>query len=49
MSVPIYVTPASLATMLLIAPLDYYDRCTLADDPATDPTRRAVAVKLVVA
>jgi hypothetical protein len=40
MSVPIYVTPASLATMLLIAPLDYYDRCTLADDPATDPTRR---------
>jgi len=36
----IYVTPASLATMLLIAPLDYYDRCTLSDDPATDPTRR---------
>lgn len=40
MSATIYVTPASLATMLLIAPLDYYDRCTLSNDPATDPTRR---------
>lgn len=40
MSAAIYVTPASLATMRLIAPLDYYDRCTLSDDPATDPTRR---------
>lgn len=40
MSATIYVTPASLATMLLIAPLDYYDRCCLSDDPATDPTSR---------
>lgn len=40
MSATIYVTPASLATMCLIAPLDYYDRCTLSDDPATDPTHR---------
>ena len=40
MPATIYVTPASLATMLLIAPLDYYDRCTLSDDPATDPTHR---------
>jgi len=40
MPATIYVTPASLATMTLIAPLDYYDRCTLSDDPASDPTRR---------
>lgn len=40
MPATIYVTPASLATMTLIAPLDYYDRCTLSDDPTTDPTRR---------
>jgi hypothetical protein len=40
LSATIHVTPASLATMRLIAPLDYYDRCTLSDDPATDPTRR---------
>lgn len=40
MPATIYVTPASLATMTLIAPLDYYDRCTLSDDPATDPTHR---------
>lgn len=40
MPATIYVTPASLATMTLITPLDYYDRCTLSDDPATDPTRR---------
>lgn len=40
MSATIHVTPASLATMRLIAPLDYYDRCALSDDPATDPTRR---------
>jgi hypothetical protein len=40
MSATIYVSPASLATMTLIAPLDYYDRVTLSDDPATDPTRR---------
>lgn len=36
----IYVTQESLTTMTLIAPFDYYDRCTLSDDPATDPTRR---------
>ena len=40
MSATIYVTPASLDTMRLLAPLDYYDRCTLSDSPATDPTRR---------
>jgi hypothetical protein len=40
MSAIIYVTPESFATMTLIAPYDYYDRCTLSDDPATDPTRR---------
>jgi hypothetical protein len=40
MPATIYVTPASLATMTLIAPLDYYDRVTLSDDPATDPTHR---------
>ena len=40
MPATIYVSKASLATMTLIAPLDYYDRCTLSDDPATDPTRR---------
>ncbi|WP_313707164.1 hypothetical protein [Massilia sp.] len=40
MSATIYVTAETLATMTLIAPLDYYDRCLLSDDPATDPTRR---------
>lgn len=40
MPATIYVTPASFATMTLIAPLDYYDRLTLSDDPASDPTRR---------
>jgi hypothetical protein len=40
MPATIYVSPASLATMTLIAPLDYYDRVTLSDDPATDPTHR---------
>jgi hypothetical protein len=40
MPATIYVTPASLATMTLIAPLDYYDRVTLSDDPSTDPTHR---------
>lgn len=38
MPASIYVTPASLTTMTLIAPLDYYDRVTLSDDPTTDPT-----------
>lgn len=36
----IYVTPQSFATMTLIAPLDYYDRVTLSDNPATDPSGR---------
>ena len=40
MPATIYVTPESFATMTLIAPYDYYDRRTLSDDPATDPTRR---------
>jgi hypothetical protein len=40
MSATIYVTPESLATMTLVAPLDYYDRCALSDDPASDPTHR---------
>jgi hypothetical protein len=40
MPATIYVTPASFDTMTLIAPLDYYDRVTLSDDPATDPTHR---------
>ena len=39
MPATIYVTPASIATMTLIAPLDYYDRVTLSDDPATDLNR----------
>lgn len=40
MPATIYVTPQSFATMILIAPLDYYDRVTLSDDPATDPSGR---------
>lgn len=40
MPATIYVSPASLATMTLIASLDYYDRVTLSDDPATDPSHR---------
>lgn len=40
MPATIYVTPQSFATMALIAPLDYYDRVTLSDDPATDPSGR---------
>jgi hypothetical protein len=40
MPATIYVTPASFATMTLIAPLDYYDRLTLSDEPASDPSRR---------
>jgi hypothetical protein len=40
MPATIYVTPQSFATMTLIAPLDYYDRVTLSDDPATDPSGR---------
>lgn len=40
MSATIYVSQASFDTMTLIAPLDYYDRCTLSDVPETDPTGR---------
>lgn len=40
MPATIYVTPASLATMNLIAPLSYYDRLTLSDSAATDPSHR---------
>jgi hypothetical protein len=40
MPATIYVSKASLDTMTLIAPLDYYDRCTLSDVPETDPTGR---------
>lgn len=40
MPATIYVTPESFATMTLIAPLDYYDRMTLSDAPASDPSRR---------
>lgn len=40
MPATIYVTPQSFATMTVIAPLDYYDRVTLSDDPATDPSAR---------
>lgn len=38
MPATIYVTPQSFATMTLIAPLDYYDRVTLSDNPVTDPS-----------
>jgi hypothetical protein len=40
MPATIYVSQASFDTMALIAPLDYYDRCTLSDVPETDPTGR---------
>lgn len=38
MKATIYITAAALKTVLLIKDLDYYDRCTLADKPETDPT-----------
>jgi hypothetical protein len=41
MPATIYVTPAALATMTLIGPLDYYDRLSLqSDEAAADPSRR---------
>ena len=40
MPATIYVSQPSLDTMVLIAPLDYYDRCTLSDVPETDPSGR---------
>jgi hypothetical protein len=38
MKATIYITAAALQTVLSIKDLDYYDRCTLADIPETDPT-----------
>jgi hypothetical protein len=38
MKATIYITAAALQTVLSIKDLDYYDRCTLADIPDTDPT-----------
>jgi len=40
MPATIYVFQTSFDTMTLIAPLDYYDRCTLSDIPETDPSGR---------
>lgn len=39
MTVKIYTTSQAIRTVLAIKDLDYYDRCTLADIPATDPTK----------
>jgi hypothetical protein len=36
----IYVTPAARATAIEMDDLDHYARVSLADDPATDPTKR---------
>lgn len=38
MTVTIYVTKEAMATVLKIKDLDYYDRCCLADNEATDLT-----------
>lgn len=40
MTVTIYVTTEAMATVLKIKDLDYYDRCCLADNEATDLTRK---------
>jgi len=40
MTVTIYVTKEAMATVLKIKDLDYYDRCCLADNEATDLTRK---------
>jgi hypothetical protein len=40
MTVTIYVTKQAMATILKIKDLDYYDRCCLADNEATDLTRK---------
>ncbi|MCD2515507.1 hypothetical protein LQ564_04190 [Massilia sp. G4R7] len=40
MTVTIYVTKQAMATVLKIKDLDYYDRCCLADNEATDLTRK---------
>lgn len=41
MSATIFVTPEAWETGQAIKDLDYYDRCTLSDNPATDWTRKA--------
>ena len=38
MTATIYTTKEALATVLAIRDLDYYDRCSLSDNPATDLT-----------
>lgn len=41
MTATIYVTNEAWETSQAIKDLDYYDRCTLSDDPASDWTRKA--------
>jgi hypothetical protein len=41
MTATIYTTKEAMTTVLAIKDLDYYDRCCLADSPATDLTRTA--------
>lgn len=41
MTATIYVTSEAWATAQAIKDFDYYDRCTLSDTPATDPTGKA--------
>jgi hypothetical protein len=40
MTATIYVSKVAMATMKSIADLSYYDRLTLSDNEATDPTRK---------
>jgi hypothetical protein len=40
MTATVYTTAAAMQTILAIKDLDYYDRCTLGDIPATDPTQK---------
>lgn len=40
MQATIYVTPSALATAMEVDELDHYARVSLADDDATDPTKR---------
>lgn len=40
MTATIYTTKEAMATILAIKDLDYYDRCCLADNEETDPTRK---------
>lgn len=40
MPVTIYVTKEAMATIIAIKDLDYYDRCSLADEASTDPTQK---------